>query len=80
MKPQILIRIGALALAVLLGLAPVAFAQSSRGDIQGTVTDDNGEAMVGVTVTATSPVLAGFESPSTAKAPVSVLDQALVTR
>jgi hypothetical protein len=46
-------------LAVLLGLPPVAFAQSSRGDIQGTVTDDKGEAMVGVTVTVTSPVLVG---------------------
>ncbi len=66
MKQQTFTRIGALALAVVVGLAPVAFAQSSRGDLQGTVTDDNGDAMVGVTVTASSVVLAGSRTVTTA--------------
>ena len=49
----------ALAIAVLLWTVPAAFSQSSRGDIQGTVTDESGAALPGVTVTATSPALAG---------------------
>ncbi|MCP3957998.1 MAG: TonB-dependent receptor, partial [bacterium] len=43
----------ALAIAVLLWAAPVAFGQSTNGDIQGNVTDETGAALVGVTVTAT---------------------------
>ena len=49
-------------LAVLVALTlivPAAFGQSTRGDVQGSVTDETGAALVGVSVTVTSPSLAG---------------------
>ena len=46
-------------LAFVLLLAPVALAQNPTGTLTGTVTDDSGAGLPGVTVTATSPALAG---------------------
>ena len=48
-------------LAILVALLPAAtsFAQSTRGDIRGTVVDDAGGALPGVTVEVQSPVLQG---------------------
>ena len=43
----------ALLVAVLLSAAPATLGQSTNGDIQGNVRDEGGEALVGVTVTAT---------------------------
>jgi len=47
--------IGLLFLLLLVALAPLpAFAQSSNGTISGTITDDTGAALPGVSVTATN--------------------------
>lgn len=47
----------ALVALALLVVAPAAFAQTTRGAISGTVVDQGGEPLPGVTVTATSPAL-----------------------
>ncbi len=52
----------ALLVAVSLVVAPAAFGQSTNGDIQGSVSDETGAALVGVTVTATP---AGAGTPKT---------------
>lgn len=49
----------ALAVVALLVMAPAASGQSTRGQITGTVVDEGGAALPGVTVTLTSPVLQG---------------------
>ncbi len=49
----------ALLVALTLATAPVAFGQSTRGDIQGSVKDETGAGLPGVNVTVTSPALAG---------------------
>jgi hypothetical protein len=46
-----------LALALLLGLTPVAWAQVSTGNIYGTVTDESGAVLPGVTITLTGPTI-----------------------
>ncbi len=52
----------ALVTAAALLAAPVADAQSIRGSIQGTVTDDSGAALPGVSVTVSSPALQGTQT------------------
>src|SRR5919202_635601 len=45
---------------LLLAFAPFAFGQSSNGSISGTITDDSGAALPGVTVSATN-IATGIE-------------------
>ncbi len=54
-----------LLVALTLMTAPAAFGQSTRGDIQGSVKDETGAELVGVTVTVTSPALAGSRTVTT---------------
>ena len=50
---------GLLALLVALSFGSTAFAQLEQGRLTGFVTDEQGAALPGVTVTATSPALLG---------------------
>jgi hypothetical protein len=56
------LRFFAIVMAVLFALvSTIAFAQTT-GSVNGTVTDNTGAVLPGVTVTATSPVLMGVQS------------------
>ncbi|MDH3744400.1 MAG: TonB-dependent receptor [Acidobacteriota bacterium] len=52
----------AFAIVALLVATPIAFAQSTRGDISGTVSADDGSALPGVSVSVTGPTLPGDRS------------------